>query len=141
MFEELKEQIKVVVEAREKASAAYLAKNQSYMRWEEDNKPLIENTQNAKLSLEAAEAKLHLLTLAAYEETGNKKPAVGVGIQERTVLNYNLDEAFAWAKEHGMALSLDRRAFEKIAKADPPDCVTIILEPRATIATDLKVIE
>jgi len=37
-----------------------------------------------------------------------------------------------------MALKLDTKAFEKIAKADPPDFVKLTTEPQATIATNLE---
>ena len=95
-------------------------------------------TANAVKNLEQAEAKLREITLAAYAETGNKTPAPGVGIREAAKLVYDERDALGWAKEHHLALQLDRKAFEKIAKADKLDCVEYLTEIVATIATDLS---
>jgi hypothetical protein len=51
-------------------------------------------------------------------------------------LVYDADTAFQWAQEHKMALSLDKNAFKKIAKASPLDFVTVEDVPTITIPTD-----
>jgi hypothetical protein len=61
-------------------------------------------------------------------------------VKEKTELVYDPAQAFTWAREKQMALvpeSLDRRAFEKIAKATPLEFVTEKITPVAQIATDL----
>jgi len=55
-----------------------------------------------------------------------------------TRLNYDDREAMSWALEHKLALKLDTSAFEKIAKTSNLMFVTILEEPSATIATELK---
>ena len=85
------------------------------------------------------EDELRGLTLQAYAETGNKTPADGVGIREVTKLDYDTKTAYNWAVEHSMALNLDKRGFEKIAKVSPPDFVTITKEPQATISQNLEI--
>jgi hypothetical protein len=141
MIEEIKAQIKVVVEAR--LSTAYLMEGKRALlaEWEKQNKELIDSIEAANAILDDAEAKLRELTLKAYAETGNKAPVPGVGIRVREKLEYDPLVAFDWAKAHKMALTLDKRAFEKIAKADKPDFVKMIEEPIATIATELEVVE
>jgi len=51
---------------------------------------------------------------------------------------YDELDAFKWAKEHSLALSLDKKAFEKIAKVDTMDFVKINEIPQATIPTNIK---
>ena len=139
MSEQLKEQIQVVAKARKEAQEAMEAKNASYADWENNNRALLEAVANTRQWTNDAEDMLRKLTLQVYAETGNKAPAIGVGIREITKLEYNTKDAFDWAVEHTMALKLDTSAFEKIAKASPPDFVRTFLEPQATIATNLEV--
>lgn len=138
MFEEIKEQIKVVVEARQKAAKAHLAKDTAYQQWQDEHQDLIEAAMLARSKLDEEENLLRELTLNAFNQTGDKTLIPGVGIRIMTKLEYYPRVAFKWAVEHNMALSLDTRAFEKIAKASPPDFVTINQVPQATIATELK---
>ncbi len=141
MIEQLKEQIKVVAEARDTAVEATASRMKALTDWQEANKELYDSERDTKATCQEAEEALRELTLKAYAETGNKAPAEGVGIRERTVLTYDGKVAFDWAKAHKMALKLDTSAFEKIAKVDPPDFVKITTEPQATIATQLEVIK
>ncbi len=137
MIEQLQEQIKVVSKARQAIVQLADKKKVSLAKWEQENLTLLNELALVVKETYEAEATLRELTLQAYAETGNKTPAVGVGIREVTKLNYDGKVAFDWAKSHKMALQLDKKAFEKIAKADTPDFVTISQEPQATIATNL----
>lgn len=141
MIEQLQEQIKVVVQARELAQGANEAKKLAVSEWETQHADLLNSVALLGQQQGEAEARLRELTLQAYAETGNKAPTEGVGIRERTVLTYENKIAFDWAKAHKIALKLDTSAFEKIAKADPPDFVKITTEPQATIATNLEEIK
>jgi hypothetical protein len=87
----------------------------------------------------AEEAVLRELTVRRYEETGEKHPAPGLGIRLVKVIDYEAGAAFAWAKETGMALALDRKAFEKIATVTSVPCATVREEPQATIAERLEI--
>jgi len=137
---ELEEQIKVVVRARAIASDLIEAKNKSFAKWEEDNKSVIQAVVDVKARLDETEDTLRQLTLQAYaKDPTNKTPAKGVGIREVIKLDYDVVKAFDWAIFHEMALQLDKKAFEKIAKADTPDFVKVSTEAIATIATELKV--
>lgn len=71
--------------------------------------------------------------------TGDKAT---VQIKQVKTISYDDEEAFYWALEHKMALSLDRKAFENIAKACPStssfiSSFTSGTEPRAYIAKSL----
>jgi len=134
---ELEEQINVVVEVRGKTVIARGILQVLKKKWDAEVIIPVSNVDAAIKLQSVAEDKLRELVLKAYAETGDKAPAVGVGIRERTVLTYDNKIAFDWAKAHKMALKLDTSAFEKIAKVDPPDFVKITTEPQATIATEL----
>ena len=67
----------------------------------------------------------------------DKGKTFGVGIREVLKLDYSVAAAFRWAIAHEIALQLDKKIFEKLAKADPPDFVTSTTTVTATIATDL----
>ena len=134
---ELEKQIEFVAAARRVARDKLDQKKASLAKWEEVNQDLLKDVLMAADVVSTAENQLREFTLQAYAETGNKAPAVGVGIREVTKLEYDNKEAFNWAIGHEMALKLDSRAFEKIAKASPLDFVKTYQEPQATIATNL----
>ena len=141
MTEQLREQIRVVIEARRQALAITVALNagrsQVLSQWEEQNHIALVQAKLAGETRDAAEAKLRAMTLEAYQETGNKAPAPGVGIRIITKLDYKPVTAFGWAQDHKMALKLDTAAFERLARISPLEFVTLREEPQATIATVL----
>ena len=137
---ELTDQIKLVAEARGWAKVAKNEVDESRRAWEDQNEQILSSLVGSNEVVQEAEAIRRELTLKAYAETRDKAPAVGVGIREVTKLDYDKKVAFDWAKHHEMALQLDKRAFEKIVKADTPDFVTITQEPQATIATNLEIV-
>lgn len=138
--QQLRDQIQIVIEARKLNEELTQARGESYSRWLLEHKQLLDNGKLAQESLIAAETHLRAMTLEAYLETGNKTPALGVGIRIVTKLDYRPETAFKWAQNHKMALKLDILAFEKIVKAAPSELkfVTIREEPQATIATNLE---
>ncbi len=136
---ELEEQIKVVARVRQQSQVMAAKRKALYDEFISKHTEFFADVATAASKVNETEDKLRELTLQAYAETGNKAPAPGVGIRERTVLTYDNKIAFDWAKAHKMALKLDTSAFEKIAKADTPDFVKVSTEAIATIATELKV--
>lgn len=138
---ELLEQVKVVAEAREKARKAAEAGAAAMEAWEKENGLLLTSIAETKRQVIEAEATLRELTLKAYQETGSKAPAPGVGIRIVTRLIYDGDTALRWAKEHQLCLMLDKRSFEKVAKAQRElPFVTYDDEPQAIIAIDLSTV-
>ena len=99
---------------------------------------LVKVATASKRTLETEEQLLRELAVAHYKTTSDKHPAPGVDIRIVKTLEYDAGQAFAWAKATGMALTLDRKAYEKIALANGGLTGTKIEEvPRATIAQDL----
>jgi len=141
-MQELLEQVKVVAEARQRALKALEAKNAARLKWESENRALLDEATLTAALVASEESKLRDLTLQAYHETGNKAPAPGVGVREVIRLDYDPKEALKWATEHQIALSLDKKSFEGFAKATPLEFVKVTQEPQAIIAQDLsKVLE
>lgn len=134
---ELIQQIQVVSSSREVKAKASEAVKSSREAWEEANKSLIAGVVAANIILDTDEARLRDMTIEVYNATGEKKPAPGVAIRELTKLTYDPLAALSWATEHKIALSLDKRAFEGIAKQSPLDFVASTIEIQATIATEL----
>lgn len=86
-----------------------------------------------------AEAEVRKQALAIYLETGDKAPHPAIKVKVYTVLDYEPADALDYAREHlPKALKLDKRAFERAARAIEPDFVDFTDEPRATIARDLS---
>ena len=137
----INDQINAVVEARERVRVANEARVTAYAEWLEKNQPLFSAEKEATTACQEAEATLRTLALDTYEHTGIKQVATGIVVRVMTKLNYDIKVAFDWAKSHKMALKLDTSAFEKIAKADPPDFVKITEEPQATLSQELQKVE
>ena len=135
---ELEEQVRIVAKVRCNNEALKRLKAKALAEWEGHNQALLFNLDKTTEFLNEAEAKLRDLTLKAYAETGNKQPALGVGIREISKLEYDPKVALLWAQDHRLALKLDIPAFDKIAKASPLEFVEIRGEAQATIATDLS---
>lgn len=98
----------------------------------------------AKIAAKAmgdAETALKAVAEQRYAETQDKNLCPGVLVKEFDVLHYDVDMAFSWAQEKDIALipaSLDKKTFERIAKAAPGTAGSyIIVESRIQIATDL----
>jgi hypothetical protein len=107
---------------------------------------LTEEAEQLGCGCEEAEATLRTSTLAHYEQTREARPAAGVQVKLYTRLEYDQEKADSWTRERGLARipekiipeTLDRRAFEKIARATVIDFVVKKQEPKVTIATDLE---
>ena len=139
-LEQLQEQVRRVAELRRQEAVLGDAVQEKRLAFEATIVTELSAKRGATAMLEQAEAALKALTLAHYEQTGEKKPVTGVQVKEITGLDYDKAVAFEWAKERKMAVvpeSLDVKAFEKIAKATPLDFVTEIVTPRAEIASKL----
>lgn len=86
------------------------------VEFEEINKDLIENIRNEIENLDLIKSNIKEHAIEDYEKTGDKKLLGGIGIRVGTLLEYEIEKALAWAKEHSLCLTLDKREFEKIAK-------------------------
>jgi|TARA_Y100000310_G_scaffold344765_1_gene459335 hypothetical protein len=133
----LPELVQQLAAARQDADLAANALRMEQEQFAEDHADLFNRVEGARKGVADIEGAIRETALAHYAVDGNKKPSPGVGIRVSTKLDYTPANALAWAKEHSIALSLDKRAFEKIAKVDTPEFVTVTEEPQATIAREL----
>ena len=143
MIDQLKEQIKVVAWAREKTKVAKDVVALSQAAWAEEHKEVIALAHEYAEEMGVEETALRDLTIEIFNTTGNKAPAKGVGIREGVRLEYEPVDAIRWAKEHRIALQLDTKEFERIAKelSDPLPFVTKVPTVTATIAQVLTIEE
>lgn len=84
--------------------------------YEESIKPIVEGLKTLKEKLEVERVIIEEAAIKEFKETGNKKFVGGIGVQERKTLEYNEKEVFNWALDKKMFLSLDKKAFEKVAE-------------------------
>jgi hypothetical protein len=139
----MKEQAQALAEAR----AAYGELADIYAsqkrEWEESVAELAGYVADAKAAMQAAEDALRGAGLAHYAANpGSKKLPFGLGVRVTQTLRYDEAKAFQWAQEHRIALALDKKAFERVAKASPLDFVTVEEVPTVTIPTDtIKLLE
>jgi len=69
-----------------------------------------------------------------YQVTGSKELASGVRVREMTRLTYDPQDALAWAIEHRLALILDSKTFDQLARVTALPFVTYWREPQATLS-------
>ena len=84
--------------------------------FKEDNKKLINYKNGVNSVISEHESTLREYMSELYLSSGIKKTKCGVGVRLINKIEYSDDDALNWAKQHDMALNLDKRAFEKIAK-------------------------
>lgn len=92
-------------------------------QFEEENIELIEHINQLNTDITNCKDILRENAETGFLQDGNKKRLGGIGIRVGTALVYDINQALSWAKEHSLCLSLDKRAFEKIAKTQDIDFV------------------
>lgn len=132
--------VREVAESRRALEHLREERKRLYAAWEAENAPLLLQEKATAEALAAAEQNLRDAVLREYEQTSNKTPAPGLSVRVERTYNYAPADALDWAKQHGMALALDAKAFKDICKADStrPGFVFVSDEPKALIATDLS---
>ncbi len=96
--------------------------------------------QAAHAERAAADAALRDAALMGYELTGSTKPYPGVEIKMVERMDYPPEAALAWAKNSGQCLTLDKKAFEKVAKAKALTALSFVRfeeKPAVYIASEL----
>jgi hypothetical protein len=123
-------------------NVALARKRQSILQEDYNKQKALFDEQTAQLRNELklasddtlqSENDLRISAIDLWKSDGEKRHSV-VQVKIIKDILYKDDEAFLWAKEHHMALMLDKKAFEKIAKVSPMDFVTI--EEHAVAAID-----
>ncbi len=108
------------------------------------NALLLESIDKNKTQMEASEESLRILALDEFKETGSKQLTGGIGIRILKKLEYDNCTALGWAIAHGLALQLNKREFEIMAKTGnitDLNFVKIKEEPQATLPKEIKLEE
>ena len=84
--------------------------------FEEKNREIFEEQEKAREAIRTSKAMLSDDAIVDFQKTGEKKLMGGIGIRVGTDIIYEDKDAFQWAVNHALCLSLDKKAFEKIAK-------------------------
>jgi hypothetical protein len=107
------------------------------LAWEQAHAGELAVLAETERAVRAADANLRAAALMEYQASGEKRPTEGVEVKLVTRLDYSEQQAFDWAKSSGMALALDKKAFEAIAKGAKLGFVRVEQRPQVTVATDL----
>lgn len=128
-----------LVDTRRELASVKEELGRRYEQWEKENAALIERKRDLEKLASDLEELVRAMAVNIAKETGDKNPAPGVKIRTVTRLKYEPEKALDWALSRGMkeVLALNKRAFEKMAKAVKPEVVTVEEELQATIARDL----
>jgi hypothetical protein len=137
----LREQVQTLALARQSYAAVSAEVKRANEAFEQQHAELLSQLEEARTTMSVEERRLRDLTVEEFELTGELKPAAGVSIRMVTEIDYPEADAFAWAKEHNMALALDRKGFDAIAKTNPLPFVKVRKVPQATIAKELPIEE
>jgi hypothetical protein len=134
---ELSDKLERLRVARNSLAMARARLSESKQAGEELNRHNILRVEVLADEVSTLEGDIRTMTVREWEETGSKKPVPGVAIRLLNKLDYDPTVALEWAKEHRLAVKLDTKIFESIAKTTILPFVTTRVVPQATIATDL----
>jgi len=106
--------------------------------FEKEHQTLIEYIRNKEEIINEFKLTITEDAKEEFSNTKNKKLYGGIGIQERTTIEYDKDLALDWAKEHQLCLTLDNSSFKKIAKSQDIDFVTKDTKILVTFPPEIK---
>jgi hypothetical protein len=134
----LDEAIQTVVAARMQYHTVH--QQVQYLReaWATHYAPLLQEEAFQKQTVRQAEEVLRRLAIDVYQSTARKDIAPGVKVREMTRLTYDPQDALAWATEHRIALILDSKTFDALARVTALPFVTYWVEPQATFSPCLS---
>ena len=126
-----------VAEKRQKLQELADAYNAKKRQFETTWAELAGDVSAAADEVKDAESRLRDAGLVAYAaDPSTKKLPCGLGVRVTSKLDYDPSTAFVWAVSHKMCLSLDSRAFEKVAKVTPLDFVETVEIVTVTLPSD-----
>lgn len=148
--EQLQDFVERVRALRDHAEATRERVRELQEQWEAEHARELEAARVAQTELAVAEEALRQRAVTLWESlTPEEREAKraktlrpGVGIRERTVVEYDTGKAFEWAKHHHLCLQLDAKAFEKLVKDSPgvigeKPWIDVRLEPYATLGKEM----
>ena len=125
-------------ELRGRQEFGITAFTQKKMEFEKENLELMNLMASIASDIIGVELQIKESALIKYEENGEKKLMGGVGIRIMKRLEYEESKALSWAKDHNLALTLNKQVFDKIAKVDYIDFVKVSEVVTATIPKEIN---
>ena len=130
----LDEALQTVITARQQYHLVHTQVQQLREAWASQYATLLQEEALQKQTVRQVETTLRALAITIYQSTASKEIAPGVRVREMTRLIYDPQEALTWAITHHMALMLDVKAFEQLARMTSLPFVTRTVEPQATLS-------
>jgi len=134
------EQVRLVATARRSEASLKAVLDAKRQAFEAANADILQSLRVATITRETAEDALRHSAFEHVRDTGDTKPAPGVGSRAVTTVEV-VDEpaAMEWAKKTGFCLQLDRKALEAVAKhhTDQLPFVKVTEARQITLAKDL----
>ena len=107
--------------------------------FEEQNKDTVNKINEMSEVLNQQKEIITTQAKEEYKQTSKKKLLGNIGIRIVKKLSYKANDALIWAKKHDMALSLDKKTFEKIAKTQPLPFVDITEDTKVTFPKEIVI--
>lgn len=135
-YRALREQLSDVEERKESAEAEYeRRKVELYEEWAAENAEVLTEYAEIEKAFSVKDGELRAAVIEAYAANPESKTvAPGLSVRVSSSLKYDPAHALAWAKAHDMALTLDKKAFEKIASVQKLEFVEQVETVSAVIA-------
>jgi hypothetical protein len=130
----LDEALQTVITARQQYHIVHTQVQQLREAWATKYTTLLQEEARHKQAVHQVEATLRTLAITVYQSTDRKELAPGVKVREMTRLIYDPQTALTWALEHRLALMLDVKTFEQLAKVTALPFVRRWVEPQATLS-------
>lgn len=106
--------------------------------YEQDIAQLIEEKKNKETAITSVKEKIDTKVLQEFDKTKEKKYYGGIGVQERSEIEYDEAQVLEWAKEKKLFLQLDKKAFEKVAESIGAPSVTVEKKAKVTYPKVIK---
>lgn len=100
---------------------------------------LIDHRKVINDKVAALELSIRADAVEGFQKDGEKQREFGVGIRITKSFNYDSKVAFDWAKSHKLALQLDKKAFESIAKSQELSFVKLEEKAGATLPKEFLI--
>lgn len=124
-----------------KALALYKAQlGEMRLTFERDHEPMITRIERLTAAVADGEANVRALAVDRFHVTDDRHPAPGLEIKLFTTVEIDEAQAFAFAKEKGVALKLDLAVIDAMLKADPQSVPggRVFELPKCVVARDLE---
>ena len=130
----LDEALQSVITARQQYNLVHTQIQQLREAWASQYATLLQDEALHKQTVHQVEATLRALAIGIYQSTDRKEIAPGIKVREMTRLIYDPQEALTWALAHQIALMLDVKTFEQLAKVTALPFVTRTTALQATLS-------